>query len=41
MINTKVDDELEKIIAVLIRDYGVTRKQAMNIIYDRLSGLKD
>lgn len=41
MINTKVDDELEKIIAILINNYGVTRKQVMNIIYDRLSGLKD
>lgn len=41
MINTKVDDELEKIITVLIKDYGITRKQAMDIIYDRLNGLKD
>ena len=41
MINTRVDDELEKIIEVLIKEYGVTRKQAMNIIYDRLEGLKD
>lgn len=41
MINTRVDDELEKIIKVLIKEYGITRKQAMNIIYDRLNGLKD
>lgn len=41
MINTRVDDELEKIITVLIRDYGVTRRQAIKIIYDRLNGLKD
>lgn len=41
MINTRVDDELEKIIEVLIKEYGVTRKQAMNIIYDRLERLKD
>ena len=41
MINTKVDDELEKIIAILINNYGVTRRQAIKIIYDRLNGLKD
>lgn len=41
MINTRVDNELEKIITVLIRDYGVTRRQAIKIIYDRLNGLKD
>lgn len=41
MINTKVDDELEKIITVLVKDYGISRRQAMSIIYNRLRGLKD
>lgn len=41
MINTKVDDELEKIIAILVKDYGISRRQAMSIIYNRLRGLKD
>lgn len=41
MINTRVDDELEKIITVLIKEYGIARKQAMSIIYNRLRGLKD
>lgn len=41
MINTKVDYELEKIITVLVKEYGVTRRQAMYIIYNRLRGLKE
>ena len=41
MINTRVDDELEKIITILIKEYGITRRQAISVIYNRLRGLKD